>query len=134
MYSFILFSDRTAECETIYIALNSSGCQVSDCLEVPVYEILFEVSDVSNNSIRVGLDVYEMSSPLLTEDSIVDSIKSGGNQLYFKLGDNWYDLLDDKCVSSDWLVSDNSLTINEIDSMLWSKYYRNGATVPVYFK
>lgn len=137
MMRFTLLTDRISYDKghrKIYIAMSSQGCGISNYMEVDVHPVTGDVSKVATNSIRAGMDVYEMSSTLLTEDNLLDSIKAGGNQIYFKLGSNWYNLLDDKCVNSDWLVPANALTSAEVNELLWAKYYKGGSTTPVYFK
>lgn len=134
LMTFKLLTDRIAHGKKIYIVMNSAGCSISDFMEVPIYPVTGDKSEIPTNSLKVGLDVYEMASELLTEDNLVDSIRLGGNEIYFKLGDNWYDLLDDKCVSSEWLVSSNALDTTDVDKMVWAKYYKAGEYSPVYFE
>lgn len=134
---FQLLTDRISSSKghkKIYIIMNSEGCKVSNYLEVDVLPVTGTVSNVKSNSIRVGMDVYDASSIRLTEDNLLDSMKRGGNELYFKLGSNWYNLLDDKCVNSDWLVSSNALTTTEVNNLLWGQWYQSGNASPVYFK
>lgn len=137
MLRFQLLTDRISSSKghkKIYIIMNSEGCSVSNYLEVDVLPVTGTVSSVKSNSIRVGMDVYDASSTRLTEDNLLDSMKRGGNELYFKLGSYWYDLLDDKCVNSDWLVSSNALTTTEVNNLLWGQWYQSGSASPVYFK
>lgn len=134
---FQLLTDRISSSKghkKIYIIMNSEGCKVSNYLEVDVLPVTGTVSNVKSNSIRVGMDVYDASSTKLTEDNLLDSMKRGGNELYFKLGSYWYNLLDDKCVNSDWLVSSNALTTTEVNNLLWGQWYQSGNASPVYFK
>lgn len=118
----------------IYIIMNSEDCKVSNYLEVDVLPVSGTVSGVSSVSMRVGLDVYECASPLLTEDNVLDSLKRGGNEIWFKLGSSWYDMLSDKCTSSDYLVSKNAVPQSEINKRMWSRYYKNGQSKPSYFQ
>lgn len=118
----------------IYIIMNSEECNVSNYLEVDVLPVNGSVSGISSASMRVGLDVYELGSPLITEDNILDSIKRGGNEMWFKLGSNWYDLLDDKCTDSNYLQSKNAISQSDVNNSLWSRYYKNGETSPSYFQ
>ena len=137
MLRFQLLTDRISSSKghkKIYIIMNSQGCSVSNYLEVDVLPVTGTVSSVKSNSIRVGMDVYDASSTKLTEDNLLDSMKRGGNELYFKLGSNWYNLLDDKCVNSDWLVSSNALTTSEVNNLMWGQWYQSGNASPVYFK
>lgn len=136
---FSILTDRISKGKDsvkIYIVMNSAGCSPSNYTEVDVevLPVTGTVSSISSNSIRVGNDVYDSTSMYLTDDNFLDSIKRGGNELYFKLGSYWYDLLDDKCVNSGWLVSSNALTKAEIDNLKWGRWYKSGNTSPVYFK
>ena len=54
------------------------------------------VNDVGDNSMRVGFDVYDLTeSNAYTYENVLDSLRRGGSQYYFKIGESWYDLLDD---------------------------------------
>ncbi len=51
------------------------------------------ILDVEDNSIRVGKDVYGLSSTYLTPENITKSMaESGNNDMYYKIGGKWYDL------------------------------------------
>lgn len=137
MLKFKLMTDRissTKGFKKIYIAMNATDCSVSNYAECDVLAVGGGYADVANNSIRVGCDVYDSTSPALTEDNVLDSIKNGGNELYFKLNNKWYNLLDDKCTDSNYLVSANAVSDTELKSMGWSKWYKAGTSTPIYFK
>lgn len=52
------------------------------------------VDDVENNSLRVGLDVYELgSTDNYTYENVLGSLRRGGSHYYFKFGGCWYNLL-----------------------------------------
>lgn len=134
---FKLMTDRissTKGFKKIYIAMNATDCSISNYAECDVLAVGGDYTGVPNNSIRVGCDVFEMASPALTDDNVLDSIKNGGNELYFKMGNNWYDLLDDKCVNSNYLVSTNAVPDSKLKSLGWSKWYKSGTSEPIYFK
>lgn len=63
---------------------------------------------IENNSVIYGKDAYTTDSIYFCTEYITDSILYGGNSIYFKLGNRWYNLLNSKATSSDFLVSANA--------------------------
>ena len=51
------------------------------------------VNDVDDNSLRVGIDVYDLGAESYTYDNVLDSLRKGGSKYYFKIDGRWYDLL-----------------------------------------
>lgn len=52
------------------------------------------VDDVIDNSLRVGLDVYDLDgTDNYTYENVLASLRRGGSHYYFKFGGCWYDLL-----------------------------------------
>ena len=84
------------------------------------------VNRVKNNALRVGNDVYDIDSSLYTSKNIANSIKTGGNCIYYKIGGAWYDLLDPDATSSAFLITDNALPSSETDRWILSNYYTVG--------
>lgn len=128
-----LMTDRMSTKSKMYLYVNSEGMTKCDPVEIDVLPVSGTLSDVQSNSIRVGMDVYEATSSGLTADNILDSIKNGGTQLMYKLGNNWYNLLDDKCTSSDYLIPEHALSGSDLEALSWAKYYRGGDADPTYF-
>ncbi len=90
---------------------------------VPATNRKAKVVDVENNSIRVGGDVYSLDSDQLTNENIKKSVLNGKNQLFYKLGDKWYNLNDPAAISPDFLVSSNALTQSEVNSWRLDIWY-----------
>ena len=78
---------------------------------------------VGTNSILYGNDVYNARSLYLTTKYVTDSIVSGGNVIYYKLGDNWYNLLDPEATSAAYLVSKNAVDTETVNARPLRYYY-----------
>lgn len=77
----------------------------------------FTLNTIANNNVIYGKDVYMLSSAFLTPTNVANSIIYGGNHIYFKLANNWYDLLNEKAVDSSYLVASNAMTDAQINSV-----------------
>lgn len=82
-----------------------------------------DIGNVVNNSVLYGCDVYTLDSIFLTYDYVADSIGHGGNVIYFKVGDRWYNLLDSRATSSAYLVEANALSSGEASQLTLRWYY-----------
>lgn len=87
------------------------------------------IEQVANNSVLYGKDVYTLDSIYLNAQYVADSIATGGNVIYFKIGDLWYNLLDERATSSAYLVQDNAVTYAEIKSKALRYYYMQGKRI-----
>ncbi len=87
------------------------------------------IEQVSNNSVLYGKDVYTLDSIYLNAQYVADSIAIGGNVIYFKIGDLWYNLLDEKATSSAFLVPENAVTYEEIKAKPLRYYYMQGKKI-----
>lgn len=87
---------------------------LSKTVMIPDYPI--NINSVESNSVRVGVDVYHMASPGYTSNNIIDSIIEGGNTLYFKLGDKWYNLLDSRATSAAYFKPENVIDPNTVSA------------------
>lgn len=81
------------------------------------------IEAIDNNSVIYGRDAYLITSEFYTPDNIAESIGSGGNNIYFKMGGYWYNLLDEKATDNSFLVRENAASIGEIESLLPRQYY-----------
>lgn len=77
----------------------------------------FTLNTIANNNVIYGKDVYMLTSNFLTPTNVAKSIIDGGNHIYFKLANNWYDLLNEKAVDSSYLVASNAMTDSQINSV-----------------
>ncbi len=86
----------------------------------------FSLRHIANNDVIYGLDVYSLSagSSYLTGENVANSIIYGGNQIYYKLGNLYYDLLDKKATSSSYLVEANAIDDAIIENLNLRYYYK----------
>lgn len=78
---------------------------------------------VNNNSVLYGRDAYYVPGTYYTPNNIADSIAYGGNNVYFKIGDNWYNLMDEKAVDNSFLVKANATPSENIVALNPRYYY-----------
>lgn len=78
---------------------------------------------IENNSVIYGRDAYLITGKFYAPDNIAESISFGGNNIYFKIGGFWYNLLDEKATDNSFLVKDNAVSTSEIESILPRQYY-----------
>lgn len=95
----------------------------------PIKQILkadfteFSLNNIRNNDVIYGKDVYRITSSALNAKNVADSIIFGGNYIYYKLNNQWYDLLDKKATDSSFLVPSNALSESTIESWELRYYY-----------
>lgn len=111
------------------LQFNVGGTDVSEPLRkiVTIPEYPINISSVENNSVRVGIDVYHLSSPAYMPDNVINSLIEGGNTIYFKLGDKWYNMLDNEATSAAYFTADNEIEdyiVNVWELDMW--YPRDG--------
>lgn len=90
-------------------------------LTIPDFPI--NINSIENNSVRVGFDVYQMFSPYYISDNVVTSIVSGGNTIYYKIGDVWYDILDERATSAAFLIPQNAVNPEIVTAWLLNMWY-----------
>lgn len=83
-----------------------------------------DFESVANNSVLYGHDIYHISSTYMTSKYVVQSILNGGNIIYFKLGDKWYDLLNEKATSSAYLIAENAAKDEAVKAYATGMYYQ----------
>jgi len=81
------------------------------------------VEVIDNNSVMYGRDVYHVPGVYYEPDSIAASIAFGGNIVCFKIGDNWYDLMDEDAVDNSYLVSSNAMSVSAVENKKPRYYY-----------
>lgn len=86
-------------------------------------EIPSGINNVSNNALRVGNDIYDVGCMQYTPENISKSIERGGNKVYYKIGDNWFNVLDENAVSTSYFTKDNAIPEAEWDTWEIDTYY-----------
>ena len=124
--------DPTNTDQTWLLGSGSSSGLVTKSVYIPRYQP--DVSDIPDNYIRIGNDVYSMNSPALTNSAILDSLRDGGNHVYYKVNGRWYNVLADQATSSAFFTNTNNAE-NEGSVNNWSlvKYYYNTDPRPYNF-
>lgn len=100
---------------------SSLGGYYTQILEIPDIPPGLEV--VTTNSVMYGRDIFLASGGFYTPDNIAASIAYGGNGVYFKLGDKWYDLMDEKARDNSFLVAENAVSADRIEELRPRFYY-----------
>ena len=93
-------------------------------LIIPDFPI--NINSVENNSVRVGIDVYQMESSYYIADNVVNSLIQGGTTLYYTLGDRWYNLLDTNAISAAFLIPANAVNTSTVSAWLLDTWYPRG--------
>jgi|GEM_PF-2557609 len=101
-------SDSTSNLPNVYEACSFGG------------SIL--LSDVSNNCIRIGKDVYSSNSKYFETAHLLASLKCGGNQAYIKKDGRWYNIF---TLSDDYIgqvdKSEKDYIVNGWNLRYWYK-------------
>ena len=100
-----------------------TGVEEATVINYTIPELPPDIECVSNNSVLYGTDVYTLDSIYLTAKYVSDSIATGGNIIYFKLGNEWYDLLDPKATGNSYLVPENAETLISMKELPLRYYY-----------
>lgn len=125
-FSFIIPSLHSLEYMTIRCGSNIEKSLKLEKIRLPE----FYDGAIQTNSLKVGHDIYSLTSPYVTKpDSIIDSIVAGGNTLHYKLGAYWYNLLDDACTSNAYFVSKNRVKSEEVNKWTLRRYYLPAAMI-----
>ena len=91
---------------------------------INISNLEFSLRTISNNDVIYGLDAYSLLSSGLTAKNVADSIVYGGNQIYYKLGNVWYNLLDEKATDSSYLVAKNAVSDTIMENLILRYYYK----------
>ncbi len=98
------------------------GGYYTQTIDIP--EILpYDIDIIANNSVIYGRDAYLITGTFYKADNIATSIKEGGNKIYYKLGDKWYDLLDPQALDNSFLVAKNAMNKSEVEECNPRYYY-----------
>lgn len=104
-----------------FAGASSYGGYYTQTMSVP--EISYGIEIIANNSVIYGCDAYLVTGAFYNADNIAISIKEGGNRIYYKLGDKWYDLLDPDALDNSFLVSKNAISDSKVEECKPRYYY-----------
>lgn len=104
-----------------FAGASSYGGYYTQTMSVP--KISYGIEIIANNSVIYGCDAYLVTGAFYNADNIATSIKEGGNRIYYKLGDKWYDLLDPDALDNSFLVSQNAMSDSEVEECKPRYYY-----------
>ena len=113
--------DKWSEASGVIALGTSYGDYYTHPIEVPKFPPGLEV--VSNNSVLYGRDIFYAHSYAYTVDNIATSLAQGGNNVYFMLGGNWYNLMSEDAVDNSFLVAKNASPIKEVEALRPRYYY-----------
>lgn len=120
--------------KTIHIIMGTNDSKITDggingkTLKVEVPNIKLKLTEIKNQSVRIGNDIYALDSNYYTRERVVASLKKGNNVIWYKVGNYWYNLLDENCLSNEYLKSSNSLKNSILEKFMFGVYYSSGST------
>lgn len=96
----------------------------NETIAIPEDGAPFRLHNISNGSVIYGLDAYTLDSTNLTATTVADSIIYGGNKIYYKIGNRWYDLLNENATDNSYLVEQNAENIETMEQLNLRYYYK----------
>lgn len=105
-----------------FAGASSYGGYYTQTMSVPEMSP-YDIDIIENNSVIYGRDAFLVTGAFYNADNIATSIKDGGNRIYYKLGDKWYDLLDPDALDNSFLVSQNAISDSEVEESKPRYYY-----------
>lgn len=110
---------------TLAVRLGSGITDVcSGTIDIP--DLTNSIGIVDNNSVLYGRDIFYVPGKYYTPDNIAESLGYGGNNVYFKIGDMWYNLMDERAVDNSFLTEENAVSEEEVE-VLFPRYYYSAA-------
>lgn len=110
--------------KTLTLGMNSSADTDLFTETVNANAKEFSLRSIANNDVIYGLDAYQLTSSQLTARNVADSLTYGGNKIFYKLGNNWYNLLDERATDNSFLVSANKTAYSEMEQLDLRYYYK----------
>lgn len=110
--------------KTLTLGMNSNADTELFKETIDANESEFSLKTIANNDVIYGADAYQLTSPQLTARNVADSLVYGGNKIYYKLGNEWYDLLDEDAVDNSYLVPNNKVNYSDMQDMSLRYYYK----------
>lgn len=132
LFTFAIPSEMAFK--TIYVLMGTNDSNITDggingkYLSVEVPNIQLKLTEIKNQSVRIGNDIYALDSNYYTRDRVIASLKKGNNVIWYKVGNYWYNLLDEDCLSNEFLKSSNSLKNSVLEKFTFGVYYSSGST------
>lgn len=126
-FAFQFRLDQKWSNKTLTVKLGSN-INVNAQTTLAVKSIPPRLANIVNNSVIYGADAYYLTNndflkADVAADNVADSIVYGGNLIYFKIGDHWYDLMDERCTSSAFLTKENALSYTFMENVNLRYYY-----------
>ena len=123
-FSYTIHINQEFSKQTAYLYLGGGGLTPAYSRTFTVPELPPDISVVDNNSTLFGRDCYYVNGTHYQDaDKIADSFAFGGNNIYYKLGGNWYNLLDTRATSNAFLTAKNAVSVNDIIDKVPRYYY-----------
>lgn len=116
LFKFNVRDEHVGKTLTLGIGNDSDAPVVRQTYTPPKSGDKFTLNTIANNDVIYGRDVYSLDSSWLTARNVADSIVYGDNKIYYKIGNNWYDLLDKDATDSSFLVEKNAMSETEINT------------------
>lgn len=114
---------------TMYIRFGSNTEAETITETLKIGELPTGIGNIVNGSVIYGNDAYMPDSVYFNAQYVSDSIATGGNKIYFKVGNRIYDLMDSAATSNDYLVADNAMTADEVAEIKLRYYYTTARRV-----
>ena len=114
---------------TMYIRFGSNTEAETITETLKIGELPTGINNIVNGSVIYGNDAYMSDSVYFNAQYVADSIATGGNKIYFKVGNRIYDLMDSAATSNDYLVADNAMTADEVSEIKLRYYYTTAKRV-----
>ena len=114
---------------TMYIRFGSNTEAETITETLKIGELPTGINNIVNGSVIYGNDAYMSDSVYFNAQYVADSIATGGNKIYFKVGNRIYDLMDSAATSNDYLVADNAMTADEVAEIKLRYYYTTAKRV-----
>ena len=106
--------------------IDTSKTEISLTLSLTIWRY---PSRFSHYTLPDTVSLYTPDSVYLTGTYVADSIVNGGNVIYYKLGDKYYDLLDENATSNAYLVAENAMASAEVNKIKLRYYYQTARRV-----
>ena len=115
--------------KTLYFRFGSDADTETITEKYELGTILPGIENITNGSVIYGVDAYMCDSGYLTPENVANSIVYGGNKIYFKIGNRWYDLLNTEATSNEYLKAENAMSDTEVQKISIRYYYTSAKRI-----